>query len=156
MNHVTHTLLCRYSLAYVYAQLLHQDLVEFVEIWNNHRLRKNRLANCPLGIPNDIHRLPHKYGMSHLGLLEILPVYYIFVTLHCTGTTNYLRTPVDVDVFHEAVHQFCAAKPQFYPVEFSLLADAVLAQEMNMVHSDITHANCDAVFRTLTEFINTL
>ena len=84
--------------------------------------------------------------------------YIIYLSLYTThtGTTNYLRTPVDVNVFCEAAHQFCVAKPQFYPVEFSRLADTVLAQEMNMVHSDITHANCDTVFRTLTEFINSL
>ena len=80
---------------------------------------------------------------------------YIIYLLHTThtGTTNYLRTPVDVDVFCEAAHQFCAAKPQLL---FLRLADKVLAQEMKMVHSDITHANCDAVFRTLTEFISGL
>ena len=91
-------------------------------------------------------------------LFHLIYYQYIIYLLYAThtGTTNYLRTPVDVDVFREAVHQFRVAKPQFYLVEFSRLADTVLAKEMNMVHSDITHANCDAVFRTLTEFIGGL
>ena len=39
-------------------------------------------------------------------LLEMLGYCYILVTSHCTGTTNYLRTPVDVDVFREAAQNW--------------------------------------------------
>ena len=76
-------------------------------------------------------------------------------TLHCTGTRDYLCTPLDVDVYREAAQHFCRARPPFYPAEFSRLADAVLVQELNMVHSDITHENCDSVFCTLITFLNT-
>ena len=38
------------------------DLTESVSSWNSHRVRKNRLADCPQGIPNDLYAMPQQFG----------------------------------------------------------------------------------------------
>ena len=49
--------LCRHSAGYVFAPLIKKELEEFRILWNNHRIRRNRLAGCPAGIPDDIYHL---------------------------------------------------------------------------------------------------
>ena len=53
---------CRWTLAYVFEPLLSQDVNEFKEWWNTHRIRRNRVSNCPHGVPNDLYHLPHLNG----------------------------------------------------------------------------------------------
>ena len=44
------------------------------EQWNIHRIRQNRKAGCPAGVPNDLYELPqlegnyHKYIPVHINI----------------------------------------------------------------------------------------
>ena len=40
-----------------FAPLLKKELEEFRTLWNNHRIRRNKLAGCPAGVPDDIYHL---------------------------------------------------------------------------------------------------
>ena len=66
-SHTTHVVLsssslCRYCIAYVYGPLLRRDLEEFVLMWNTHRMRHNRNAYCPPGVPDDLYYFPEHNG----------------------------------------------------------------------------------------------
>ncbi|KAL5483974.1 hypothetical protein EMCRGX_G020396 [Ephydatia muelleri] len=43
--------------AYVFEPLLRKELHEFKERWNQHRIRYNRRAVCPGGVPDDLYTL---------------------------------------------------------------------------------------------------
>ena len=55
----------RYTLGYVFGDLLHKDLEEFVSDWNSHPIRKNRAVTTPHGCPIDIYDMPELYGKSY-------------------------------------------------------------------------------------------
>lgn len=62
--------LLRYTLGLIFGQLLKQDIDEFVEDWNNHYIRKNRLSISPHGRPNDLYEYPELQGVySYCGRL---------------------------------------------------------------------------------------
>lgn len=49
---------------------LEADLSEFVELWNTHLIRRNRLADCPSGVPKEMYETPGlvgkiSYGVDH-------------------------------------------------------------------------------------------
>ncbi len=46
--------LTRTVLAFVYGSLLKEALENFNTRWNSHRMRQNRTAGCPPGMPNDL------------------------------------------------------------------------------------------------------
>ena len=52
----------RSCLAYVVLVPLKKDLAEFIETWNSHLIRKNRLSECPNGVPNELYEFPSLYG----------------------------------------------------------------------------------------------
>ena len=52
----------RHILAYVYGLLLRKSLNDFKDRWNSHRIRTNRVAGCPDGVPEDLYNLPQLYG----------------------------------------------------------------------------------------------
>ncbi len=52
----------RQCLAIVFLPLLERELREFVRYWNSHPLRRNRVAECPQGIPDDLYDMPDNYG----------------------------------------------------------------------------------------------
>ncbi len=54
--------LCRYTLMFVFGELLYQDIKEFVYDWNNHLIRKNKLSTSPSGRPCDLYEMPEFYG----------------------------------------------------------------------------------------------
>ena len=54
----------RHCLAYVYATMIEQDIREFSDVWNTHKLRCNRLSKCPDGIPDDLFMLPQLKGTT--------------------------------------------------------------------------------------------
>lgn len=56
----------RYTLGYVFGNLLQKDLEEFVSDWNTHPIRKNRAMDTPHGRPVDIYDMPELYGMPTL------------------------------------------------------------------------------------------
>ena len=49
-------------LAIVFLPILERELQEFVQYWNSHPLRRNRLTECPQGIPDDLYDMPNQYG----------------------------------------------------------------------------------------------
>lgn len=67
--------------AYCAKNLLQEDLKEFVEGWNSHRMRKNRLADCPQGIPNDLHAMPQQFGACTMHAMAIILLYIIILVL---------------------------------------------------------------------------
>ena len=52
----------KWSLAYTVVDILQDEMEEFVLYWNSHPLRRNRIALCPHGIPDDIFEMPENYG----------------------------------------------------------------------------------------------
>ena len=44
------------------ARIVQTELDDFVKYWNSHKLRKNNRADCPQGIPNDLHDMPEVVG----------------------------------------------------------------------------------------------
>ena len=52
----------RHCLAYTYAPLLQNALDDFRARWNSHRMRPNKKAGCPTGVPDDLYNLPHLTG----------------------------------------------------------------------------------------------
>ncbi|KAF3850673.1 hypothetical protein F7725_012445 [Dissostichus mawsoni] len=47
-------------LRFCFMTVLQADLVEWVHLWNRHRIRPSRLASCPGGIPNELYSLTHR------------------------------------------------------------------------------------------------
>ena len=45
--------------------LLSRELREFVQYWNSHKLRKNRTAEYPQAIPDDLYDMPEHYNGSN-------------------------------------------------------------------------------------------
>ena len=43
---------------------LKKDVQEFLEFWNSHRIRSNKLAACPAGRPDDLYEIPECFGKS--------------------------------------------------------------------------------------------
>ena len=41
---------------------LERDLNEFVDNWNDHLIRHNRLSGCPSGVPNLLYEYPHVHS----------------------------------------------------------------------------------------------
>ena len=41
---------------------LERDLEEFVDNWNSHLIRRNRLSDCPSGVPNELYQYPTLHG----------------------------------------------------------------------------------------------
>ncbi|GAA6098901.1 uncharacterized protein LOC125145715 [Tachysurus ichikawai] len=54
-------------LQFCFQNVLQEDLDEFVELWNKHRIRPFRLAMCPGGIQNELYHLPHRSGSRNCG-----------------------------------------------------------------------------------------
>lgn len=53
----------RYTLGFVFGDLLRQDLDEFVADWNAHPIRLNKSTRSPHGRPVDIYDMPElHYG----------------------------------------------------------------------------------------------
>ena len=43
---------------------LKNDLEEFVDNWNAHLIRRNRLSGCPGGVPNHLYDYPSLHGIN--------------------------------------------------------------------------------------------
>ena len=48
---------CSHSAGYVFGPLLQQELKEFKDMWNYHRMRRNRFAAGPCDVPDDVYNL---------------------------------------------------------------------------------------------------
>ena len=67
----------RACLAYAMLVYLERDLAEFVEGWNSHLIRRNHLAACPSGVPNETYEFPALYGNTRYSVTNY-PVLYIY------------------------------------------------------------------------------
>ena len=56
-------------LAYVYVQVILKELENFCCSWNTHRVRRQKDAQLPNGIPEHLYSLPEKYGAQKCGML---------------------------------------------------------------------------------------
>ena len=52
----------RQCLAIVFLPILERELQEFVQYWNSYPLRRNRVTECPQGIPDDLYDMHNQYG----------------------------------------------------------------------------------------------
>jgi len=50
---------------YTCIKLLKKELQEFVQYWNSHLIRRNRIADCPAGVPDDMFEMPSTFGELH-------------------------------------------------------------------------------------------
>ena len=57
-----HDMVFRHCLAFIYAPFLQKALDDFRDRWNSHRMRPNKKAGCPTGVPDDLYNLPHLTG----------------------------------------------------------------------------------------------
>lgn len=58
-------LICRKCLNIVFMPLLETELQQFMDHWNTHCIRRNRLATCPCGIPKDMYDMPQHFGKTN-------------------------------------------------------------------------------------------
>lgn len=58
----------RYLLAFVFIPVIQKEMNIFREtVWNSHRIRKQKDAQLPKGIPNHVYHFPEKYGAEDCG-----------------------------------------------------------------------------------------
>ena len=41
----------------------------FADLWNTHRIRKQKELKLPTGVPNHMYSFPHKYGGDQHGII---------------------------------------------------------------------------------------
>ena len=140
----------RHCLAYVYARMIEQDIKEFSDLWNTHRLRWNRLSKCPDEIPDDLFRLPQLQGTSTKPCCDDT---FNFIVLAFLGTRSYLCS-ADKDVFEAATIHYYTQKPLFYPEEFREAANALLMLYLGFQQDSISLENCDTVFDILIQHLH--
>lgn len=112
----------RTCLVYVMHKPLERDLDEFVEQWNSHVMRKNKLSGFPGGVPNELYECPSLQGSVDCG-----KVY----------EPNLWLTAM--------VRESECAQP-FYSESFKAWADNILRRDMNISQDDITFACCRQVY----------
>eukprot|EP00731_Ephydatia_muelleri_P003188 Em0001g3188a len=100
----------RHIAAYVFEPLLRKELHEFKERWNQHRIRYNRRAVCPGGVPDDLYTL-----------------------------SDDCKQDIDPDVLAFLLVKYGCDAPGFYPEEFGALASHFLAI-VQLTQDEITPA----------------
>lgn len=63
-----------HCLGFVYGDLLQVALHDFKDRWNSHRIRHNRQAGCPPGVPDDIYNLPYLTGNHDNIVYQLGPI----------------------------------------------------------------------------------
>eukprot|EP00731_Ephydatia_muelleri_P038026 Em0632g3a len=101
----------RHIAAYVFEPLLRKELHEFKERWNQHRIRYNRHAVCPGGVPDDLYTL-----------------------------SDDCKQDIDPDVLAFLLVKYGCDAPGFYPEEFGALASHFLAI-VQLTQDEITPTN---------------
>ena len=60
----------RHMLAFTFIPVIQKEMDIFREtIWNSHRVRSQKEAQTPKGIPNHLHPFPESYGAHECGML---------------------------------------------------------------------------------------
>ena len=65
----------RKCLAVVLVTMLEQELSDFVAYWNLHRIRSNRIIECPTGIPEDMFDMPEEFGKQMIYIMHVMHGY---------------------------------------------------------------------------------
>ena len=61
--------LFRNLLAYIFVPIVQKEMDIFREtVWNSHRIRKQKDAQLPKGIPDHVFNFPEKYGAEECGM----------------------------------------------------------------------------------------
>ena len=61
--------ICRNLLAFIYIPVIQKEMNIFREtVWNSHRVRHQRDAQMPKGIPNHLYAFPEQYGAEDCGI----------------------------------------------------------------------------------------
>ena len=119
------SVVCRNCLAFTFAPLLQKEVDEFVLYWNTHKIRANRLANCPSGIPDDLYDMP-----AHVGTLLHAPFLTTACLLCYTGAADHLKS-IQPAVWVKAMSEFSDAPPPFYTPQFEKAANDLLKEDFS-------------------------
>ena len=138
----------RHILAYVYGLLLKQSLDDFKARWNSHRIRRNRVAGCPDGVPDDLYNLPQLNGMT----LIITVIYIMVITSVHLGTRSY-KQELDLEVWVYCFLEYAQNAPSFYPDEFRMAADSILC-ELHTTRQDITYDTARPIYLHLCNLMS--
>jgi len=57
---------CKTLLNFCFSIVIQQELQNFVEQWNNHRIRPSRDTICAAGKPNELYYLPENFGKRNM------------------------------------------------------------------------------------------
>eukprot|EP00731_Ephydatia_muelleri_P028150 Em0019g1023a len=113
----------RHIAAYVFEPLLRKELHEFK---NQHRIRYNRRAVCPGGVPDDLYTL-----------------------------SDDCKQDIDPDVLAFLLVKYGCDAPGFYPEEFGALASHFLAI-IQLTQDEITPTNCRDIYCYLLGMLSSI
>ncbi|XP_019859723.1 PREDICTED: uncharacterized protein LOC109587956, partial [Amphimedon queenslandica] len=116
------SILHKFALAYTTVGIITRELEEFKNYWNSHKLRHNRKASLPSGIPQNLYLMPHLYGaQDHI-------------------------QPIDVPLWIYAMRNESVSKPDFYSNSFKEVVDNLLESSLGLKQEDITHSNIEDIY----------
>lgn len=65
----------RSLLAFVFVPVVQKEMDNFVGAWNSHRVRKQKEAQVPKGIPDHLYAFPENYGAEDCGMYSRVLLY---------------------------------------------------------------------------------
>ncbi len=77
---------------YVYEPLLNAELDEWIQVWNNHRIRKQKYGTCPSGFPEVLYSHPYLAGTQDCGIAWADAT--AFQAIKASGTSGMVTDPV--------------------------------------------------------------
>ena len=57
----------RHLLAFIFIPVIQTEMSSFQALWNTHRVRKQKDAQLPKGIPDHLYSFPEQYGSEECG-----------------------------------------------------------------------------------------
>ena len=114
----------------MYGLLLKRSLDDFKARWNSHRIRPNKVAGCPDGVPEDLYNLPQLNGMISIDCDDL------HTSSYSIGTRSYKQS-LDFEVWAYCFLEYAQNAPPFYPEEFRIAAESIL-NELHITRQDIT------------------
>lgn len=127
---------------YCFGQFIQNELDQFLEEWNSHRIRPSKKADAPAGIPNVMYHFPSLTGKS---------IIIAVIIIRNAGTFNHAMSINDqtLDVVEDEFNCICE---NFVPKEFFLLAEIV--RTFYGLPRPITFESAFDLFWLLLEFFN--
>lgn len=119
---------------------LEAELSEFMDLWNTHLIRHNRLADCPSGVPKEMYETPGLVG-------RFTSVHVLTSKLYnkLTGASDCLK-PGTSDIWVRAYLNESSDTPPFFPTHFKIWADEVLETDFNITQNEILPNMCKYVY----------